>query len=189
MHQSYLRDIKGKKRAKVWISGICDPYQPIERRYRLTRSCLEVLIRYNWPIVIQTKSPLILQDIELLKSSSDIDVYLTITTADDKIRMLFEPYAPPIKERIEALKRLHGEGIRAHMMIAPLLIGAEALIGEVRGYIHSVLIDRMNYHYADWVYRRYRIEWARQEAYFSEKGDELKRLFDREGIPCTLIGS
>ncbi len=81
-----LRDIKGKKRAKVWISGVCDPYQPIERRYMLTRSCLEVLIRYNWPIVIQTKSPLILQDIELLKSSSDIDVYLTITTADDKIR-------------------------------------------------------------------------------------------------------
>ncbi|MEM3703885.1 MAG: radical SAM protein, partial [Candidatus Bathyarchaeia archaeon] len=148
------REIKRKKRGRVWISGICDPYQPIESKYGITRSCLEILLRKNWPVTVQTKSTLILRDIELLKNNKDVEVTLTITTADEKIRQIFEPRAPPIEERIKALEKLHSAGIKTCVMIAPLLPKAEGLIKEIYGMADYVLVDRMNYHYADWVYRK-----------------------------------
>ncbi|MCX8110814.1 MAG: radical SAM protein [Syntrophorhabdaceae bacterium] len=181
------QEIRRKKRGEVWISGVCDPYQPIEEKYELTKKCLEILIDNGWPVYIQTKSPLILRDLKLLKSSPYVDVYLTITTGDDKIRRLFEPDAPPIEDRINTLRLLHKENIRTHIMIAPLLIGAETLVEKTKDFIHSVLIDRMNYHYADWVYRKHKIEWANEESFFRHKGNEIKRLLDDKGIPCELL--
>lgn len=181
------REIKRKKKAEVWISGVCDPYQPVEDRYKLTRQCLKILMENGWPFVVQTKSPLILRDLDLLRSHPDLDVYMTITTEDDDIRRLFEPYAPPVDARIDALKRLHQEGIRTHIMIAPILAGAEGLFEKTKDIVHSVLIDRINYHYADWVYRKYRIEWAKEASYFRHKADGIKRLYDKEGIPCEIL--
>ncbi|MEW6676264.1 MAG: radical SAM protein [Nitrospirota bacterium] len=90
------REIKRKKVGRVWISGISDPYQPIEKRYGLTRKCLKILIDYDWPITIQTRSPLVLWDLELLKKSKKIEVCFTITTSDERIREIFESNAPSI---------------------------------------------------------------------------------------------
>ncbi len=180
-------EIKKKKTGRVWISGICDPYQPIEKKYELTGKCLEILLRHDWPVTIQTKSPLILRDIGLLKKSKKIEVYFTITTSDEKIRKIFEFGAPSVEGRLKALDRLHSEGIRTYVMIAPLLIGAEGLVNELKGKVDYVIIDRMNYHYADWVYRKYRIEWAGKEEFFIKRGRELKRLFEKEKIPCQLL--
>ncbi|UCG54610.1 MAG: hypothetical protein JSV32_08560 [Dehalococcoidia bacterium] len=58
------KEIKTKRRGIVWVSGVCDPYQPIETRKRLTRRCREILVQNNWPIRIQTKSQLILRDVD-----------------------------------------------------------------------------------------------------------------------------
>ena len=69
----------------------------------LTKRCLEILIQNDWPVNIQTRSPLVLRDIELLETSPKVEVGMTITTSDDSVRRLFEPYAPPIKERIRAV--------------------------------------------------------------------------------------
>jgi DNA repair photolyase len=67
-------EIKKKKVGKVWISGMCDPYQPLEKKYELTRKCLEILLKHQWPVTIQTKSNLVLRDIELFKKFKDIEV-------------------------------------------------------------------------------------------------------------------
>ncbi|MDD1680757.1 MAG: radical SAM protein, partial [Methanoregula sp.] len=117
------REISKKKRGRVWISGVCDPYQPLEAHYRLTRQCLEILARNNWPVIIQTRSPLVLRDIDIIKEFQDIEVGLSVTTADDNIRKLFEPDAPPIGDRIMALDELHKPGIRTYAMVAPVLPG------------------------------------------------------------------
>jgi DNA repair photolyase len=146
-------EIKKKKRAKVWVSGVCDPYQPLEVKYQLTRQCLEILAHNSWPVIIQTRSPLVLRDIDIIKDARDFEVGFSITTADDSIRKLFEPNAPSIEDRIQALDVLHKAGIRTYAMIAPVLPGAEGLAGLLKGKIDYVLIDRMNYHYADHVYR------------------------------------
>ena len=97
------REITKKKPGKVWISGVCDPYQPLEAKYLLTRQCLEILAQNNWPVVVQTRSPLVLRDIDILKEGRDFEVGLSVTTADDSIRKLFEPDAPAIKDRVRAL--------------------------------------------------------------------------------------
>lgn len=181
------KEIKNKRAKRVWISGVCDPYQPIEGKYELTRKCLEILIENDWPVTIQTKSPLVLRELGLLKKSNKIEVCFTITTADERIKRIFEPFAPSIEKRVNALARLHSEGIRTQAMIAPLLPEAGGLVRELKERVDFVIIDRMNYHHADWVYRKHKIEWARREEFFLREGKEIRRLLEKEGIPCRLL--
>ncbi|GAI33244.1 unnamed protein product, partial [marine sediment metagenome] len=167
------QEINKKPHGRVWISGVCDPYQPLEVRYELARKCIEILIRYNWPITIQTKSALVLRDSKLLTGANKIEVGLTITTADETVRQLFEPNAPSIEERIKALEKLHLAGVSTYAMIAPMLPKAEELVARLRGKVDYVLIDRMHYHYSDWVYRKYKLESTLSDEFFSLKGREL----------------
>ncbi|MCK9593270.1 MAG: radical SAM protein [Methanoregula sp.] len=159
-------EIIKKKRGRVWVSGVCDPYQPLETKYRLTRQCLEILAQHEWPVIIQTRSPLVLRDKDIIKDAQDFEVGLSVTTADDRIRKLFEPDAPPIPDRIQALEDLHNDGIRTYAMIAPVLPGAEGLAELLKGKVDYVLVDRMNYHYADRVYRKYGLEDKLTDEYF-----------------------
>jgi DNA repair photolyase len=181
------REVLKKKVGRVWISGVCDPYQPLERKYRLTRACLEILVRNDWPVTVQTKSQLVLRDIEILRRASDIEVGFTITTADERMRKIFEPGAPPIAKRIEALEKLHGSGIKTFAMIAPLLPGAEGLPVLLKDSIGHVLVDQLNYHYADAVYKKYGMQWAVKDSFFREKGEELRKAFVKNGIPCQVL--
>jgi DNA repair photolyase len=181
------REVKKKKVGRVWISGVCDPYQPLEKKYMVTKKCLSILVENGWPLTVQTKSPLVLRDVEILKGATDAEVGFKITTADEKPRRIFELKAPPVKKRIEALADLHSAGIRTFAMIAPVLPGAEGLVSQLRGKVEYVLIDRLNYHYADWLYRKKRMEWAMEESFFSQKGKELMTGFKREGVVCRIL--
>ena len=181
------REVKKKKVGRVWIGGVCDSYQPLERKYTLTGRCIDILVENGWPFTVQTKSPLVLRDIEALKRLDDIEVGFTITTFDEKIRKIFEPGAPQSGKRIEALATLHSNGIRTFAMIAPILPGAEGLVSALQGKVDSVLLDKLNYHYADSSYKRYGMQWAMEDSFFSEKGEELRIAFERAGIPCQVV--
>jgi len=174
------QEIKKKKKGRVWVSGVCDPYQPLEKKYELTKKCLEILQRNNWPVTIQTKSPLVLRDLELLKKFQEIEVGFTITTDDEEIRKIFELRTAPINERIKTLDKLHQEGIKTYAMIAPLLPKAEGLVPKLKGKVDYVIIDKMNYHYADWIYKKY--QWEK-----IQNGNELAKLFKKENIPCQVV--
>ena len=182
-----VSEVNKKSIGRVWISGVCDPYQPVEKRYELTRRCLAILAEKGWPLTVQTKSSLVLRDIEILKSAKDAEVGFTITTADEKIRKIFEPGAPPVSKRIEALQKLHSEGIKTFVMVAPILPGAEGLVKALKGKVHYVILDRLNYHYADWAYKRYGMQWAMEDSFFSQKGEELRMAFEMEKIPCQIV--
>jgi DNA repair photolyase len=182
------REIGKKPEGRVWISGVCDPYQPLEGRYNLTGRCLEILVRHSRPVTVQTRSPLVLRDLDLLKSAVNLETGLSVPTADDQIRRIFEPSAPPIPERLRALDELHHAGIRTFAMIAPLLPGAGGLSSALAGKVDFVLIDRMNYHYADWVYKKYRLENALTNAFFSRVSGELALSFQKAGITCRILG-
>ncbi|HEY6001140.1 MAG TPA: radical SAM protein [bacterium] len=181
------REILRKKKGRVWVSGVCDAYQEIERRYRLTRRCLEILVRNGWPVTIQTKSPLVLRDLDLLRAAADIEVGFTITTALERIRRIFEPGAPPVARRVEALATLHAAGVPTFVMVAPLLPGADGLADLLKGKVDHALIDRYNYHYADRTYRERGLDWAMREEFFEEKGELLRAAFERAGIPCRKL--
>ncbi len=181
------REIRKKRVGRVWISSVCDPYQPLEKEYELTKKSLGILSKYSWPFTIQTKSPLVLRDVDLLRKSGEIEVGLTITTADESIRKIFESNAPSVKQRIETLERIHCAGVKTFAMIAPLLPKTEELVIQLRGKVDYVLIDKMNYHYADRTYKRHKLEYAMTENFFSRKKIELANAFAKEGIPCQLI--
>ena len=180
----FLRsEIIHKKPDRVWVSGVCDPYQPLEGKYQLTRRCLQILAEHGWPVTIQTRSPLVTRDLDILVNMKDLEVGFSVTTADDSIRKLFEPNAPPIKGRINALAELHQAGLRTFAMIAPILPNAEPLAELLADKVDHVLTDRMNYHHADWVYRKYGLEAQNTDEYFSGVEHILSTGFAKAGIP------
>ena len=181
------KEIGKKKPGEVWVSGVCDPYQPLEARYRLTRRCLEILFREDWPVVIQTRSPLVLRDLDLFRTAKHLAVGLSIPTADDAVRRIFEAHAPPIGERLRALEELHRQGIRTYVMIAPLLPEAEKLVGLVAGQVEYLIVDRMNYHYADRVYAEYGWQEKKTDRYFQGVGSRIAAACRRRGIDCRLV--
>ena len=170
------QELLKKKRAQVWISGVCDPYQPLEGKYGLTRQCLEILAENGWPVAVQTRSPLVLRDLDIIKKGKDFEVGLSVTTADDRIRQIFEPNAPPIQERVDALEQLHQAGIRTYAMIAPMLPGAEGLAEMLAGKVERVILDRMNYQHADWVYRKYGMTDKMSDGFFSVRNGHYLHL-------------
>lgn len=181
------REVRKKRVGRVWISGICDPYQPIEKKYGLTKKCLEILLKHSWPVTVQTKSPLVLRDIDLLKKFEKVEVGFTITTADTKIRQIFEPKAPPIEERMKALERLHSASVKTFVMIAPLLPRADDLIQQLGKKVSYVLVDRMNYHYADWAYRKYGLERAMSNQFFIQEKEKIIKALDKKSIPYQIL--
>jgi DNA repair photolyase len=180
-------EIKRKRVGRVWVSGVCDPYQPLEKRYMITKRCVEILTEHGWPLTVQTKSPLVMRDVETLKKARDCEVGFSLATADEKIRRIFEPGAPPLEERIEALGILHSQGIQTFAMIAPLLPGAEDLVAALKGKVTYVILDKLNYHHADWVFKRYGLPHAGADGFFLKREKELTVGFAREGIPCQVV--
>jgi DNA repair photolyase len=181
------QEIDKKPPGRVWISGVCDPYQPLEKRYEVTRKCLEILVEHDWPVTIETKSALVLRDKKLLEGVSRIEVGLTVTTGDEGVRQLFEPNAPSISERIRALEDLRLAGIRTYAMIAPMLPKAEELVAVLRSKVDYVLIDRMNYHYGDWVYRKYKLEDAMSDTFFFQRSKDIASAFEEQAISCRVL--
>lgn len=179
-------EVNKKKKGNVWISGVCDPYQPLEEKYKITRQCLEILSRYHWPVIIQTRSPLVLRDMDILKKTKDIEVGFSIGTADDKIREMFEPLAPNLKDRINALDKLHKAGIRTYAMIAPILPDAEFLPENLEGKVDYILVDRMNYNYADSIYRKHKMLDKLSDEYFHQTADCIAGKCKKLGIDCRL---
>ena len=176
------REITRKRPDRVWISGVCDPYQALEARYRLTRQCLEILVEHGWPVTVQTRSSLVLRDMDILQKGSGLEVGMSVTTAEDGIRRLFEPQAPPIEARVRALDELHRAGIHTFVMIAPMLPGAEGLAEMLAGKVDAVILDRMNYHYADWVYRKYGMVDKLSDEFFDRTAQVLSAGFAGQGI-------
>jgi DNA repair photolyase len=181
------REITRKKPGRVWISGVCDPYQPLEAKYRLTRQCLDILRQHNWPVTVQTRSPLVLQDLDILQTMSGLEAGLSITTADDRIRKLFEPQAPTVQGRLKALAGLHQAGIRTFAMIAPMLPGAEDLVPLLAGKVDYILVDRMNYHHADWVYKQHGLKDMLSQNFFEQTSHKFITQCAELGIDCNVV--
>ncbi len=109
--------------ARVFMASATDPYQPLERQYRLSRRCLEVLLLCpTTEVIVHTRSPLVLQDLELLKAFGDrLTVGLSIPTDNDTVRQVVEPHAPAIPSRWAAAERLSAAGIQVTIAVTPLL--------------------------------------------------------------------
>ncbi|WP_237050294.1 PA0069 family radical SAM protein [Microvirga ossetica] len=108
----------------IALGSNTDPYQPVERRFRITRSILEVLSRMNHPVGIVTKSALVTRDIDILSQMADrqlAKVAISITTLDPKLARRMEPRAASPAKRLETIRKLTEAGIPVSVLVAPII--------------------------------------------------------------------
>jgi len=144
------KEVKRFKPDVVAMSGVTDPYQPAERKCKLTRNILKILVKHNFPVHIITKSDLVLRDIDLLREIARqtwCTVSLTIVTFNQDLLPYLEPFAPPPEKRLETVKRLNEEGVQAGVdftPIVPFLLDSveniEEVIRKASQYAKYVLI-------------------------------------------------
>jgi DNA repair photolyase len=110
----------------IMLAGNTDCYQPIERKLKITRKLLEVLVKYRHPVSVLTKNSLILRDIDLLKNLAQdqlVHAGVTITTLDESLRRKLEPRTASAHKRLEVLEQLSAAGIPTTVMISPVIPG------------------------------------------------------------------
>ena len=112
---------KIKPAGEVFMSSICDGWQPLEAKYRLSRNCLKILLEAGFAVSILTKSSLILRDLDLLQAYKTPSLGMTITTLNLGLQKCLEPYASETLERIHALKKAQEKGIATWVFLGPLL--------------------------------------------------------------------
>jgi DNA repair photolyase len=151
------KELKRKERGVVGIGTVTDAYQSIERRFKVTRFCMERLSRHDWPVAILTKSDLVVRDLDLIEGLSDCEVGFTISTLDEHQRRLLEPGAPSVPRRLAAMRLLSDSGVRTYAFLGPIY--PTATINEVREMVRrvntagarSLLVDRLNLKRGVWL--------------------------------------
>jgi DNA repair photolyase len=150
------------------MSGVTDPYQPIERRLLLTRRCLEVLAEFRNPVVIVTKSALVTRDVDVLRTLARDEaaaVFLSVTTLDGRLARLLEPRASQPMRRLAAIDTLAQAGVPVGVLVTPVIPGltehelpailsAAARVGaQYAGYVTLRLPHGVATLFEDWLHQ------------------------------------
>lgn len=150
----------------IALSGVTDPYQPIERQLQLTRSCLKVFLEFGNPVQLITKNYLITRDLDLLRALAQeqlVRVHLSITTLDPRLSRLMEPRASIPQRRLKAIEALAAAGVPVTVMASPMILGLndhelpEILLRASRagasaaGYIPLRLPGQVAQVFSDWL--------------------------------------
>jgi DNA repair photolyase len=140
-------ELRRVSRGRVLVSSITDPYQPVEKSYKLTRSCLELLASKGLEVTILTKSSLFKRDLDLMDGER-FEVGVTVTTI--KAHRELEPLSDPPLKRLEALQEASEEGLRTFVFLGPLIPGVvdeelDEILELARGAGASyVIVDKLN---------------------------------------------
>lgn len=205
--QVLSRELSRASKGIVSLSSVTDPYQPLEKKYELTRKCLQKLLLYRFSIIIQTKSSLALRDIELLSKFLKCEVGFTITTVDDEVRKKVEIRSSPVEERLAALEEFHDHGISTYAFLGPMLPyitdNEEDLTNLIQSLVKAkvdcVIVDRLNLrwsvwpsiikflkqHYPNLVTEYRRIFWSKND-YFKKIKLKIMKLCDKYGVSCEF---
>lgn len=180
------QEVKEHEPGLVRLSPIItDPYMPLEKKFRVTRRCLEVLLPAGFRPVILTRAARVLDDLELFKQyPGQVAVGMSIPTNEDRWRQVFEPLADSVEERFEALEALHAAGVTTFAVIQPMLpMDTEAMARRLSKAVRAVRIDRMH---DTWrvakLYDEAGITWATEDAFFDRTEAELRGHFKALGV-------
>jgi DNA repair photolyase len=128
----------------VYVSSVTDPYLPAERTLELTRGILEVLIPHQPRLLIQTRGPLVARDIDLLRQFRSVRVNLSIPTDSEDVRQAFEPKAPALERRWEAITAVKAAGIPVGVCVTPMLPleSPDAFVERLAAFAPDVLVTQ-----------------------------------------------
>ena len=143
-----IPDSDGKYKGKsFFMSSVTDPYLKLEEKYKITRQILERLINWDIDLSIQTKSNLILRDIDIIKKFKNCKVGLTLTTTDDNLRKEIEPFASSVDSRINVLKKLKENHIKTYVFIGPIMpyfSNWKDIVIKTNNYVDFYYFDHLN---------------------------------------------
>jgi DNA repair photolyase len=149
-------ELRRKPKGPVLLSSVTDPYQPLEKKYELTRGILQLLAKHQFPTTILTKSNLAVRDIDVMKKIRDCEVGFTITTLDENVKRIFEPWSASVEGRLDALRSFHDAGVETYAFLGPMLPylseeGLSELLGRFRKIgVNRILVDRLNLKADNW---------------------------------------
>jgi DNA repair photolyase len=128
----------------VYLSSVTDPYLPAERSLQLTRGILEALVPHQPRLLVQTRGPLVVRDIDLLKQFHAVRVNMSIPTDSEEVRQAFEPKAPPLERRWEAIAEVKAAGVLVGICVTPMLPLAEpaAFVERLAAFGPDVLVTQ-----------------------------------------------
>lgn len=138
--------LKRISKKNVFLSSVTDCYNPLEEKYKLTRNILEQLVASDCYLSISTKSKLILRDIDLLKQIKNLSVSMSINTLDEDFRKDMDN-ASTIKERLDALKKLHNNGIYTVLFMSPIfpyITEWKEIIEKSKDFIDEYWFENLN---------------------------------------------
>jgi len=116
------KELRRYRPGKVGVSTITDAYQPIEAEEKITRRAIKMLVEHGFRVSIQTKSTLVLRDLDIISSKpAFFDVGFTITTMNDEKARIIEPHSPPPSERAEALRAIASRNIATWVFLGPII--------------------------------------------------------------------
>ncbi|MCD6092687.1 MAG: radical SAM protein [Candidatus Aenigmarchaeota archaeon] len=139
------RESAGKE-GNVILCTTGDPYQPIEEKYKLTRKVLQNLNK-DMKLSILTKSDLILRDADVFRRFKNCELGLTITTLNEKIKKIFEPFSPSSYARLDALRKLKEDGFYTYVFVGPILpylTDLEEIFREVSPFVDLLMFEDLN---------------------------------------------
>jgi len=202
--QVLRKEIRKYKTGDIFISTVCDAYQPIEELYQITRGCLQAIAESDFSLFLLTKSERILRDIDILEKIPKFKVCFSITTFNDEIAKIFEPRSSPPSRRLRAGLKLKERGIETGILINPILPyfterELESMVEEVeRLGFDFVGFDTL--HYIDSfvggrikeIYHKFgkeameRLDYAKGIGYESELRDRIREIMKGKRIRCDI---
>ncbi len=182
------------KSQSILVSSVTDPYQPIERKYQLTRRILQNLIPLQPKLRILTKSALIQRDIDLLTQFAGIAAGMSLSVLNDEIRKQVEPFSSSVERRIASLKALNDAGIHTFLFVSPILFGFadwKEIVRESIDFVDEFWFENLNPYPTTWSSLR---TWLRavhphllkrSETAYSQKNSYWKQVERDIRIYCT----
>jgi DNA repair photolyase len=168
----------------VFVSSVCDGWQPLEQRYQVTQRCLEPLLAEGFELHVLTKSHLVTRDLDVLARSDRTLLGVTITTLDETLRRQVEPHASPAARRLAALHEAARRGIRIFAFFGPLLPGLTDTVENINALFSAVAdlpldhlyVDRLNLRWGVWPALK---RWLQKHPHLAEPFRAA--LFDHAG--------
>jgi DNA repair photolyase len=190
---------KGKS---VTFSSVTDPYQPIEKKYKVTRGVLEKLVDLEPELCIMTKSVLVTRDIDVLQKFKRCKAGVSLSTLDADVSATIEPFAASPQKRISAVKKLYSVGVSNFVFISPILPGItdwRKIIDQTMDFTDEYWFENLNIRPAYWVSIK---NWLKKnypellgeyqkirksgKAYWKQLEREIRDFAEQQGIKYTI---